>query len=329
MRLSPQTAARGHSACAATRGTTPALATVVAVAMAVALLVVQQVVAGQQEAPAGAETAASQEGTARFSSGVQLVEVYVTVTDAAGAHVGGLGQGDFQIWEDGSAQAISVFASGEFPVTVALGIDRSWSMAGRPLRLAKQASRGFLGQLRPGDRSTVVAIGSDAEVIAPLSLDRAGQGAAIASLDPWGTTSLHDATLAVLDRLAGEPGRRAFVVFSDGLDRYSRATAPAVLARARRSPALVYPIGVGRTRPPLLTELAVLTGGRSFWLKDVSELDRTLTTIARELRSQYLIGYAPTRPVQRGVAEWRSIRVALRRPAPGQRVRARDGYQTE
>lgn len=282
-------------------------------------------VAGQRQAP----VPGPDEGAARFSSGVQLVEVYVTVTDQAGAHVRGLTRDDFALWEDGRAQAVSVFASGEFPLTVALGIDRSWSMAGRPLGLAKQAAQAFLRQLRPGDRSTVVAIGSDAEVIAPLALDRVGQGAAIDALDPWGTTALHDATIAVLDRVAGEPGRQAFVVFSDGVDRYSHATAAAVLARARRSQALVYPIGVGRTRPALLTELAVLTGGRSFWLKDVSELDRTLTTVARELRSQYLIGYAPSRPLERGVAEWRSIRVALRAPTPGIRVRARDGYQTE
>jgi Ca-activated chloride channel family protein len=260
---------------------------------------------------------------------VQLVEVYATVTDAKGEPVTGLRQSDFQVKENGAPQAISTFAAGEFPLTVALGVDRSWSMAGEPLRLAKQASQTFLRELRPEDRSMVLAIGNEADVIAPLSTDREAQMRAIAALDPWSTTALHDAIIAALDRLEPEPGRQALIVFSDGSDRYSRHTAADVVARARRSNALIYPIAFGRTRPPLLAELAVLTGGRSFLLKDPKELQPTLAAIARELRYQYLIGYTPSEPIVRGEREWRSIQVALEHPRPGARVRARDGYTTE
>ena len=73
---------------------------------------------------------------------------------------------------------------------MALGVDRSLSMAGEPLRLAKLASQTFLRQLKPGDRSMVVAIGNNAEVIAPLSTDHAAQAQAVAALDAWSTTSL-------------------------------------------------------------------------------------------------------------------------------------------
>ena len=109
---------------------------------------------------------------AQFSSGVQLIEVYATVTDANGELVMGLHQSDFQVFENDRPQEISAFAAGEFPLTVALGVDRSFSMAGEPLRLAKLASQSFLKQLKPGDRSMVVAIGNNAEVIAPLSRPR-------------------------------------------------------------------------------------------------------------------------------------------------------------
>jgi Ca-activated chloride channel homolog len=118
-------------------------------------------------------------------------------------------------------------------------------------------------------------------------------------------------------------------VFSDGADRYSQATFGQVLARARRSQALIYPITIGKARVPAGVELATLTGGRSFLLRDVKELERTLTTIARELRYQYLIGYVPSVPPKPGVHEWRSIRVTLKNPANGLRVRARDGYTAE
>ena len=84
---------------------------------------------------------------------MQLVEVYATVTDANGGLVTGLKREDFEVREDQELQEISAFAAGEFPLTVVLGIDRSWSMAGEPLRLAKSASQAFLRQLRPTDRS--------------------------------------------------------------------------------------------------------------------------------------------------------------------------------
>jgi len=274
--------------------------------------------------------AVQQEGPlAQFSSQVQLVEVYATVTDDKGELVTGLRQNDFEVYENDRLQQISAFAAGEFRLTVALGVDRSWSMAGKPLELAKQASRTFLNQLKTGDRAMVVAISSTADVIAPLSMDRATQARAIAALDPWSTTALRDAIIASLDRLEAEPGRQALVLFSDGDDRYSRATEAEVIARARRGNALVYPITIGKQRPPLLAELAVLTGGRSFLLKDATELEKTLSTIARELRYQYLLGYAPSEPIHEGVHEWRPIRVTLTGNHPGLRVRARDGYTTD
>jgi Ca-activated chloride channel homolog len=273
--------------------------------------------------------AAAQEVVPRFSAGVQLVEVYASVTDSQGGPVTGLTAADFLVAEDGEQQEITAFAAGEFPLSVVLGVDRSFSMAGEPLRLAKAASRAFLNELRPSDRSMVLAISSTAEVIAPMGTERASQARAIERLDPWSTTALRDALIAAMDRLQGETGRQAVIVFSDGADRYSQATTPEVLDRARRSQALVYPIAFGKARPPLLAELAVLTGGRSFLLRDAKELAPTLSTIARELRYQYLIGYTPARSASAGAREWRSIRVTLRRPRPDVRVRARDGYMTE
>ena len=275
-------------------------------------------VAAHQEPQEGAQV--------RFSSGVDLVEVYATVTDAKGEPVTGLRREDFEVYENNQLQDVSTFVAGEFPLTVALGVDRSWSMAGEPLRWAKQASQSFLKALKPGDRSMVLAISSEADVIAPLEMDRLAQSREVAALEPWSTTALHDAIVAALDRLEPESGRQALIVFSDGQDRYSKMTAAQVLERARRSNALVYPIAFGRTRPPLLAELAVLTGGRSFLLRDARELEKTLADIARELRYQYLLGYAPG-DAAGGAAEWRSIRVVVKKP--GLRVRARDGYVSD
>jgi Ca-activated chloride channel homolog len=268
---------------------------------------------------------AQEDARARFSSGVQAVEVYATVTDSAGEPVTGLRADDFELFDDAERQAITTFAEGAFPLTVALGVDRSLSMAGEPLRLARRAAETFLRQLRPGDRSMVVAISAEADVVAPLDAPREAQVQAVAALDAWSTTALRDAVVKALDRLAPESGRQALVVFSDGTDRYSQVSAAAMLERARRGSALVYPIVFGRAPVAVLSDVARLTGGRAFVLRDARGLDGALSSIARELRHQYLLGYAPSSAAEPG--RWHPIRVRVRGPeAAAWRVRARDGY---
>jgi Ca-activated chloride channel family protein len=257
-----------------------------------------------------------------FQSGINLVEVYATVRDASGAPVSGLTREDFVLVEDGRAQTIDAFAEGAFPVSVAIGIDRSASMAGTKLALAKRATTGFLRALRPADRSSVFAIGAEPELVAPASMARDAQVGAIEALDAWSTTALYDGVAMMLTAVADEPGRQAVVVFSDGVDRYSQTKAGTLLEQARRSRALVYPIAIGRTRPPVLAEMAAASGGRSVLVPSIDALDATLRGIAEELHHQYLLGYAPPT----GPSGWRSITVQLVGRRSGVRVRARDGY---
>ncbi len=261
---------------------------------------------------------------AQFASGVNLVEVYATVTDAHGAPVTDLRKNDFRVLEDGVPQPIAAFASGTMPLSVALALDHSTSMTGEPLLLAKAAARTFLQRLRPGDRSILIAVSSQTDVIAPLSTDRRPAFAALDHLDARSTTSLYDAIIACLDAIQPASGRRAAIVLSDGVDRYSRATPAEALDRARRADVLVYPIAIGRARPTAFPELAAVTGGQSFLLRDARQIDATLSTIAEELRHQYLLGYTPTRPWDPARPEWRGIEVKVDRV--GLKVRARDGY---
>jgi len=270
-------------------------------------------------------TGAGTRAAPQFASSVNLVEVYATVSDRSGAPVTGLGSGDFEVFEDGRPQAIQAFTAGDFPLSVALAIDHSASMAGSRLRVAAGAARRFLNRLRPEDQVMILGVSSEVTVLAPLSLDRAAHARAIDSLRPWSATSLNDALIAGIDMIQQARGRRGLVVLSDGEDRYSEAQPHEVLDRARRADVLVYPIAVGRHAPPLFAEVAALTGGRSFHAREEKEIDRALTDIAIELRSQYLLGYAPARQVSAaGEARWRSIEVRVGRS--DLRVRARDGY---
>jgi Ca-activated chloride channel family protein len=264
----------------------------------------------------------------QFTSGVNVVEVYATVTDQSGEPLRGLTRDDFVVREDNLPQTISTFAAGDFPLSVAVAVDRSFSMtSGGRLTAAKAAAKGFLRELRAEDEAMVLAIGSAVEVAAPRSTRRDEQYAAIDRLDGWGTTGLHDAIIAGIDGVQEGKGRRALVLLSDGDDRFSAASAADALSRARRSDVMVYPIAIGRTRPSLFVELAALTGGRSFHVREPKQLVDTLRGIAHELRYQYLLGYTPTRPIVAGEESWRSIAVTVNRP--NVRVRARDGYLTK
>jgi len=259
----------------------------------------------------------------QFSAGVDLVEVYASVTDAHGEPVAGLSASDFTVREDGVLQNVTTFAAGEFPLSLALGIDHSFSISTDRLREVIRAARGFVSALRPTDRVMVVAIGSEIEIVAPMSTDRDAALASIDRLAPWGTTPLYDATRAAIDAVEPFAGRRALILISDGTDRYSETTAAAIVEHARRSNVIIYPIALGRARPPVFADLAVVSGGRSFLVSTPSALSSTLASIARELRLQYLLGYVP-RQSSESRGEWRSIRVAVNRPDV--QVRARDGY---
>jgi len=103
---------------------------------------------------------------AQFVSGVSAVEVYATVTDSKGEPVKGLAAADFRVEEDGRPQAIQTFAAGEFPLALAVGVDRSFSVPRDRLDAAAAAARSFVNGLRPSDQVMVLAIGSEVEAVA-------------------------------------------------------------------------------------------------------------------------------------------------------------------
>jgi Ca-activated chloride channel homolog len=261
---------------------------------------------------------------AQFSAATDLVEVYVSVSDSAGRPVTGLPREAFTVHEDGVRQSITTFAAGTMPLALGVAVDRSFSMAGRPLATAKAGALRLLDSLEPGDRTMVVAVGSQVETLVPLSAERQRARQIVSSLTPWGTSPLGDATIAAIARVAEGSGRRALALFTDGRERYNEAERAAVLDCVRRGSVLVYPVAVGGKPTPLLVELAVASGGRSFAARDEREAGRAVEALAADLRHQYLLGYAPTRPPDQGAEAWRSIRVAVSRPDVT--IRARDGY---
>jgi Ca-activated chloride channel family protein len=259
----------------------------------------------------------------QFGTSVTLVEVYATVTTPDGRPVVNLTREDFRVAEEGQPREVAAFAAGEFPLSVAMAIDRSWSMAGAPLEQARAAARSFIDELRPSDEVMLIGVSSEVETLSPLSQDRAAHASAASALTPWGSTRLHDAILQAIDRIDAARGRRALVVLSDGQDRGSRATAAEVTERVRHGNVLVYPIVFGPSNSALMTQLAAFSGGHATWIRRSSEIPTVFSDIAHELRHQYLIGYVPVER-EGGPDVWRRIKVEV--PGRELRVRARPGY---
>jgi Ca-activated chloride channel family protein len=260
----------------------------------------------------------------QFSAGTELVEVYVSVSDPGGRPVTGLPREAFTVLEDGKPQTVTTFAAGTMPLALGIAVDRSFSMAGKPLTTAKAGAVRLLEALRPEDRTMLVAVGSQVQTLVPLSTERQRAREMVSSLKPWGTSPLGDATVAAIATVAEGSGRRALAFFTDGRERYNDAERGAVLDSVRRGSVLVYPVAVGGAPTPLLVELAVTSGGRSFPARNPDEATRAAEALADDLRHQYLLGYAPSRPLNEGAEAWRSIRVTVARQ--NVTVRARDGY---
>ena len=250
-----------------------------------------------------------------------MVEVYATVLDERGEPVSGLTADDFVVEENGRRQQIQAFAAGNVPLSLAIAIDRSFSMSRERLTQVVYATQRLLGELRIDDGVMLLAVGSQVEVLTPLSTDHRAAYDALRELQPWGTTPLFDATVSAINAIQNATGRRALVLLSDGTDRYSDTTASDMVAQARRHDVLVYPVALGQSPPAVFAELATVTGARSVTVPDVRTLSSSLSSIATELRRQYLIGYVPTATDGGG---WRAITVRVNKP--GLRVRARDGY---
>ena len=177
----------------------------------------------------------------------------------------------------------------------------------------------FLGRL-----AAILAIGSQVETVSPLSTDRRAQYDALAGIDTFGTTGLYDAVGRAIELTQGGKGRRALVLLSDGVDRYSRTTSEDALGQARRSDVIVYPIALGASPSPFFEQLAALTGGRAYHVRESGQLAETLRRVARELRFQYLLGYVPPATPAAGTTSWHRITVRVKRP--NVTVRAREGY---
>ena len=262
-----------------------------------------------------------------FSTGTTAVLVPVSVRDRRGRVVEGLTEDDFALFEDGVRQELSFFATDDMPLDLVLAVDFSASMAAS-IDALRFATRRFVDALAGSARLSFLAFNDRLFVPARGEHDRAALLAAVDTLPtPFGGTALLDAILQALALHGDDFAHKAIVLFSDGDDRDSRATLDTVEQRIRASEATVYVVTLGRGRAmervrTMLGRLTEVSGGRSFAIERIDDLDDALTYVRDDLRDQYFLGYRPADAALDGA--WRRIEVRT-----GDRrhvVRAREGY---
>jgi Ca-activated chloride channel family protein len=288
--------------------------------------------------PAASESQQS-EPAATLKVDVNLVNVFVTVTDQHGAPIGGLTKDNFVLLEDDRVQTIKVFdREPALPLSIALAIDTSLSTR-HDLPLEQASAKRFAHEiLRPVDALSVYAFSETVREATPgYTSDLKRIDESIDHIRVGAATALYDAIYLASRALDKRKGRKVIVLITDGGDTVSKVDYKEAVRAAEEAEALVYSIIVvpiessaGRETggEHALIQLSEDTGGKYYYATSISQLDEAFHKISDELRTQYLLAYYPSQ--HSSWSEFRRIEVKVVGvpDAVDYRVRHRAGYYT-
>ena len=274
-----------------------------------------------------------------FRSAVDVVTIQASVRDARGRVVSGLTSNDFEVRDNGQVRPIlSLRADRQSPLSVAILVDMSGSMRiGAKIPMARQAYDSILTQLRQGeDEAAVLTFDASLHQRHDFTRDLGALKGALSNFEPFGTTSLFDATAAAARKLAARTGtHKAIIVLTDGIDTSSALTAREVSGLASSIDVPVFVVATvpsldqrlmleasGRSGPSGaadLRDLAEWTGGQFVFASTFLETVIAASGLIDGLRLQYVLAIEAATG-----REWRRLDVRVRRPSTT--VKARNGY---
>jgi len=270
---------------------------------------------------------------------VNLINVFVTVTDASGAPVGGLTKENFALKEDDRDQIIKVFdKESALPLSIALAIDTSLSTR-RDLPLEQASAKRFAHDiLRPIDALLVYSF---SEFVHPAAM---GYTSDLKRIDDnidhvrvGAATALYDAIYVASRDLDQRKGRKVIVLITDGGDTASKFDYKEAVRAAEEAEAIVYsiivvPIEASAGREiggeHALIQLSEDTGGKYYYATSMAQLDEAFRKISDELRTQYLLAYYPSQHTSWSEFRRIEVKIAGVPDAAAYKVRHRAGYYT-
>jgi Ca-activated chloride channel family protein len=272
-----------------------------------------------------------------FKTGVDLVNVAVTVGDRKGNLVTDLTRDDFEVFEDGRKQVVSYFAGGEPSggdapeLHLGLMLDVSESM-GEDLSFIKTAAIKFLNRLTDAVDVTVVDFDTEVRAARYSQSDFARLIERIRLKKAGGNTAIYDAVGVYLDGASGQSGRKVMLLYTDGGDTRSSLPFHELMDLLKASDVTVYVIGMLEHQPQSLRgsqrmtmlQIAETTGGQGFFPTSPKQIDEMYEQVLAQVRAQYTLGYVSTNTQADGT--WRKVEIKLRKDNRGLRARARKGY---
>jgi len=266
-------------------------------------------------------------GEFRISTNVELVLLDVSVKQAKGGYASGLTKNNFQIYENGTLQKITEFASADIPVAVGLVFDDSGSMRAKRADVIT-AGLVFIGASNPQDQIFVVNFNDKVRRGLPETVPFSDNinllRSALSRHMAEGQTALYDAVALSLDHLqSGRRDKKTLVVVSDGGDNVSTHTLKELMQLVQESRATIYTIGIFAPddpdrNPQVLERIARVSGGECFFPSELDQVAPICKQIAKDIRNRYTIGYIPDHGTNR--AALRKIRVVATAPDRGKLV---------
>jgi len=267
---------------------------------------------------------------------VDEVELYCTVLEG-NRLVPDLKKDDFEVYEDGVKQNLISFQHNDVPVSIALVVDSSGSMSRKRPSVNKSAMD-LIEASNPQDEAFVVNFSDEAFIDQDFTSDVNKLREGLAHLESRGGTALYDAVVASADKLAATAKRpkQVLILITDGDDNASTLSLEQIIHRVQQlSGPVIYTIGLlssdemSRSEEKharrALETLSAETGGMAFFPKNIEQVDQIAAEVARDIRSQYTLGYHSTKPST--VPGFRHVEVTAKGKGMGKlNVRTRTGY---
>jgi VWFA-related protein len=289
------------------------------------------------EQPAAAPSPLHKQGEG-FVLHTDVEEVVLNVTVLDGARlVPDLLKEHFQVFEDGVKQTLISFQHTDVPVSIALVVDNSGSMARKRPSVNKSALD-LIQASNPLDESFVVNFSDEAFIDQDFTSNVNQLRDGLAHIESRGGTALYDAVAASADKLVADAkrGKQVLILITDGEDNASTLNLEQTIRRVQQlSGPVIYSIGLlfgdemSRTEVRharrALEMLSTETGGMAFFPKNIEQIDQISAQVARDIRNQYTLGYHSTKPTSE--AGFRRVQVMAEGKSGGKlTVRTRTGY---